>query len=428
MALLAALVGLLGAAGLAAYFATVAFAVSAPPAPTITSSPSNPTTSTSATFDYKDTQSGVTFKCSLDSSAFSACASSIAYSSLAQGSHTFKVEAVSSTATGSATSYTWSVVPPAPTITSEPSNPSTSTTATFKYSDTLSGVSFECSLNSSAFSSCPSSGITYTLSSSGPQTFSVEAQMGSNTPSAATTDSFTVTTPTPVITSEPSNPVASSSATFTYTDSQSGATFKCSLDSASYSSCASTGITYTGLADGTHTFSVDAKLGAGSVSSPAPYSWRVGTTPPTIDLTFPNVLGVYKAASWNAGCSPVGICGTSSDPSGVTNVSVGILQWGTGDYWNGSSFSSSSLVFSSATGTTSWNYPFALPKGGFYTVFVRATDGLGNQTSGLDLVESTFFVSSGAPAAIAETSGSPQSATVHASFANPLVAKVTDSG
>ena len=94
-----------------------------------------------------------------------------------------------------------------------------------------------------------------------------------------------------------SNPIASSSATFTYSDSQSGATFKCSLDSASYSSCASTGITYTGLADGTHTFSVEAKLGSGSVSSPATYSWRVDTTPPTIDLMFPNVLGVYNAAS-----------------------------------------------------------------------------------------------------------------------------------
>ena len=112
----------------------------------------------------------------------------------------------------------------------------------------------------------------------------------------------------------------------------------------------------------------------------------------------------------------------------MTNVSVAILQWATDDYWNGHAFSSSSLIFNSATGTTSWNYPFALPPGGIYTVFVEATDGLGNTTQGSGLVESTFLVSSGKAAAIAESSGSPQSATVHSAFGSPLVAKVTDSG
>ena len=182
------------------------------------------------------------------------------------------------------------------------------------------------------------------------------------------------------------------------------------------------------MTDGTHTFSVEAQLGSGAASSPATYSWRVDTTPPTINLIFPNVLGIYNATNWGAGCAPIGICGTASDPSGVTNVSVAILQWATDDYWNGHSFSSASQVFNSATGTTSWNYPFALPIGGVYTVFVQATDGLGNKSQGAGLIESTFLVSSGKAAAIAESSGSPQSATVHSAFGSPLVAKVTDSG
>ncbi len=427
-ALFAALLGLFGASAAAAYFMDIAFAASAPPAPSITANPSNPTTSTAASFSFKDTQSGVTFKCALDTSTFTTCSSPISYSSLAQGSHTFKVEAVSSSGTSSATSYTWSIVPPAPTITSEPASSSTSTTATFKYSDTLSGVSFLCSLDSSAFSSCSSSGITYTLSSGGSHTFAVEAQVGSNTSSAASSYTFAVTTPAPAITSEPTNPVANSSATFKYSDSQSGASFKCSLDSASYSSCASTGVTYTGLADGTHTFSVEAQLGSGPASSATSYSWRVDTTAPTINLIFPNLLGIYTATNWGAGCSPIGICGTASDPSGVTNVSVAILQWGSDDYWNGHAFASSSQTFNSATGTTSWNYPFALPAGGIYTVFVEATDGLGNKTAAPGLVESTFLVNSGKAAAIAVSSGSPQSATVHSAFSAPLVAKVTDSG
>ena len=81
-----ALVAVLAGLGVTGY----ALACSSLAAPTITSSPSNPTTSTSASFTYKDSASGVTFKCSLDSAAFSTCASTgITYSSLAQGRHTF---------------------------------------------------------------------------------------------------------------------------------------------------------------------------------------------------------------------------------------------------------------------------------------------------------------------------------------------------
>ena len=281
MALFAALLGLFGASAAAAYFMDIAFAASSPPAPTITSSPSNPTTSTSASFSLQ----GLAGRSDLQVRSRHLDVHDVLEPDLIllagpgqphlQGGGGFH------RGTSSATSYTWSIVPPTPTITSEPASSTTSTTATFKYSDTLAGVSFECSLDSSSFSSCPSSGITYTLSSGGSHTFSVEAQVGSNTPSAAASNTFVVTTPTPTITSEPANPVASSSATFKYSDSQAGVTFKCSLDSASYSSCASTGTTYTGLADGTHTFSVEAQLGSGTASSPATYSWRVDTTPPT---------------------------------------------------------------------------------------------------------------------------------------------------
>lgn len=72
-------------------------------------------------------------------------------------------------------------IPPAPTITSEPSDPTTSTTATFKYSDAVILTSFRCSLDSSAYSQCgtvinlPSVGaITYNNVLPGSHCFSVE--------------------------------------------------------------------------------------------------------------------------------------------------------------------------------------------------------------------------------------------------------------
>ena len=72
-------------------------------------------------------------------------------------------------------------IPPPPVITSEPTNPTTSQTAAFTYSDAILLTSFRCSLDGSAYSQCgavidlPSKGaITYTNLSLAQHCFSVE--------------------------------------------------------------------------------------------------------------------------------------------------------------------------------------------------------------------------------------------------------------
>ena len=77
--------------------------------PTITTSPSNPTTSTNANFAYSSTTAGATYQCSRDGSAFQACGSSISYTGLTVGSHTFSVRALAGTSTSSPATYTWQV-------------------------------------------------------------------------------------------------------------------------------------------------------------------------------------------------------------------------------------------------------------------------------------------------------------------------------
>jgi hypothetical protein len=88
--------------------------------------------------------------------------------------------------------------------------------------------------------------------------------------------------PTPTITSSPANPTNATSATFTY--SSSGATgFLCKLDSAaSFTSCPTPGITYSGLAPGTHTLQVQAVDRTGHTSTAASYCWVIDRTPPTV--------------------------------------------------------------------------------------------------------------------------------------------------
>ena len=65
------------------------------PQTTITSGPPGITTSTAAGFTFASSVAGSDFECSLDGSDFSTCTSPAAYSNLSDGSHTFRVRAVS---------------------------------------------------------------------------------------------------------------------------------------------------------------------------------------------------------------------------------------------------------------------------------------------------------------------------------------------
>jgi large repetitive protein len=65
-----------------------------PPETTIGSGPSGTVSGTSASFSFSSAEAGSTFQCSRDGSAFASCTSPKSYSSLSQGSHTFRVRAI----------------------------------------------------------------------------------------------------------------------------------------------------------------------------------------------------------------------------------------------------------------------------------------------------------------------------------------------
>jgi hypothetical protein len=83
------------------------------------------------------------------------------------------------------------------------------------------------------------------------------------------------TPPQTTIDSGPSGNAKSREATFTFSSSEAGSSFECSLDSGAFSACSSPK-TYTGLANGSHTFSVRAKDAAGNIDpTPASRTWKV---------------------------------------------------------------------------------------------------------------------------------------------------------
>jgi hypothetical protein len=155
---------------------------------------------------------------------------------------------------------------------------------------------FECSVDMAAFSSCTSP-LAVTVTVQGTHTFRVRAIDGANVPDptpAMATWVLDLSAPDTTITAGPSGTVTDTSATFSFTSSESGSTFTCQLDDGAATSCTS-GQTYSNLAGGSHTFSVAATDPAGNVdASPATRTWTIqGPTPPDTFITMspPAVTG-----------------------------------------------------------------------------------------------------------------------------------------
>lgn len=187
-------------------------------------------------------------------------------------------------------------VTPEALIDSKPANPTNSTSAVFAYHSTPEGAEFECQLDGGGFAACPLDEIDIPGPlGDGAHNFQVRAvnTQGTGLPAVYT---WTVDTqpPTATITGHPADPSAGTSAAFTYTASQLGSTFECSLAAegslGAFSPCPGSGVSYAGLADGVFTFEVRATDKAGNEGAPVAYTWHVdnslGTvTPPVVPST-----------------------------------------------------------------------------------------------------------------------------------------------
>ncbi|MGH3045764.1 MAG: OmpL47-type beta-barrel domain-containing protein [Gaiellaceae bacterium] len=263
----------------------------AEPQTTLDSSPADPSGSSSAGFDFSASEAGSTFECELDGSGFSPCSSPRSYSSLADGSHTFRVRATDPAGNVDSTpaSYTWTVDTAAPqtTIDSSPADPTNATGASFDFSASESGSSFECELDGSGFSACTSPE-SYSGLADGPHTFRVRAtDAAGNTDATPAAFTWTVDTAAPqtTIDSSPADPTYATGASFDFSASEGGSAFECELDGSGFSACTSPE-SYAGLGDGSHTFRVRATDAAGNTDpTPDSFTWTVDTAAPqtTID-------------------------------------------------------------------------------------------------------------------------------------------------
>ena len=166
------------------------------PVTSIDSAPADPTSATGASFDFGASEGGVTFQCRIDEGAYGACSSPKSYSSLADGSHTFDVQATDPAGNAEAApqSYTWTVDTASPdtSITANPSDPSGSSSADFSFTSTEGGSSFECRVDGGSFAPCTSPA-SYTGLADGSHTFRVRAtDAAGNTDASPAVFSWTI--------------------------------------------------------------------------------------------------------------------------------------------------------------------------------------------------------------------------------------------
>jgi hypothetical protein len=276
--------------------------VIAPPVPNV-SGPSGITALNTASILYSDSEAGVEFDCKLDTAAYADCASSpIGLSGLPSGPHTYSVTATDYAGNVSGAGIaSWTIDPIGFTasITANPSNPSTTPTASFSFSASVaSGTTYECKLDTGAFTTCASPK-TYNSLPDGPHTFSVRANNASTSPTTTPEVSrawvIDATPPAAPILSRTipaATPTSSTSQSFSVAPAEAGGVLTCKLDSGAASTCPSSPITITDLLNGVHTFTVTQTDAAGNTGSAATVTWTVDTlapSAPTVSRTSPTV-------------------------------------------------------------------------------------------------------------------------------------------
>ncbi|MDX6225652.1 MAG: large repetitive protein [Frankiales bacterium] len=210
------------------------------------------------------------------------------------------------------------------------------------------------------------------LSNGTPYTFTVTAtnDYGTSPPSSASDpvvpSVIDSVPPTVSITSKPALATKSTSAAFNYTGVDNGRpsavfTYQCALDTTTLAPCL-TPPSYSGLAQGLHTFRVQAFDEALNASPVAEYTWRVDTTAPTVTVTAQPV--------WTLGSSTVLHYTGVDSGSGIASHKVTYRRAA----FNGTFPSTwSTAPLGSSTSST-----LTLARGYTYCMVVRFTDKAGN--------------------------------------------------
>lgn len=297
------------------------------PTVTISSSPNSFTNSVNATFQFSGTGI-VSYQCQINDGAFANCTSPHTVTNLAPNlAYVFRVRGTNNVGTVSAnTEARWTIDTIAPTAAQITANvqaitQSRSASLSFSSSDTLAGMArFECSVNSGAYATCTSPRA-FANVVDGQQNLTVRAVDNAGNVSQTGSFSWVVdgTAPALAFTQMPAASTTATTASFTFTSSDSGsgiASIQCSLNLVAFSDCTSP-VNLSNLAVRSHEFRVRATDRAG-LQTMITHTWVVNT-----EVVVPPPSGNIQtrlAANRITGVAPLAVQfdASTSTASGVT--------------------------------------------------------------------------------------------------------------
>jgi hypothetical protein len=401
------------------------------PTATLTAQPTNPSSDTTPSFSFTAFDVGPSgldhVECRVGAAAYAPCTSPVNLT-LGEGSYTFDLRPVDVAGrVGAVQSVSWTIDTTGPVCTITSAVPAEASwrnnaTETLTYSCTdpslIPNANYECDIDGTPVP-CDSVGSESVsgLSSNSTHTFRVRAtdsvsNVGGYATRSWNTDLDQPTTP--VISSSPTNPTTSTSASFVFSSTDSGGSpglnYLCAIDGGAYQACTSPQ-TYNSLAEGSHSFLVTVIDTAGNVAPGAgARNWDIDVSAPTCTIT-----SVAPAqGSWrNAGhpatenlaftCSDsyrVGSIMCSVDGgayAACTSVSGLLTTSASGNQNVGSANGAHSLavlafdwVAKSATASRSWNTDRNGPTAGFSAPNMKTSQSFTVTLSGGDTGGSGF--------------------------------------
>ncbi len=293
--------------------ATQAFSVDlTAPNTTIDTGPTGATNDNTPTFGFSSTEAG-TFECRVDAAAFATCTTPFTAAALSDGAHTFDVRAIDTAGNVDATPATRTITvdtaAPNTTIDTAPTSPSNDNTATFAFSSSEAGSSFECRVDTAAFASCTTPFTTAALSD-GTHTFEVRAtDPAGNTDGTPAGRTLVIDTaaPSTTIDSAPTSPSNDNTATFAFSSPDATATFQCRVDGGTYGTCASP-FTTAALNDASHTIDIRAIDPAGNIGAAASRTLVIDTAGPVTTInTGPSGATNDTTPTWAFSANEAGV-------------------------------------------------------------------------------------------------------------------------
>jgi len=197
---------------------------------------------------------------------------------LGPGRHLLQIRASDEAGNTATTELAWTVDREAPDarFLLHPRRRSDQPAASFLLGPSRFGGGFLCRLDGRPFMVCPRAP-TFSELPDGVHRLTVVAVDAALNRSAPITWTWTQDTVAPITTIEsgPPSPTASTSATFAFSATETDVRYMCSIDGLGFLRCAS-GVSYEGLAPGSHSFAVHAIDAAGNVGPDATWSWTIG--------------------------------------------------------------------------------------------------------------------------------------------------------